>query len=96
MLEETEIQDILAHFGLTFQSVTQLHDTSHGEDDKRLNYILDDRYVLKVNTAEVMWEDRLQEISRLIQRYRSIGVYCPALIPTKQLGCSLGDRGHKH
>lgn len=29
-----------------------------------------------------MWEARLQEIRRLIARYRSIGVYCPSLIPT--------------
>lgn len=84
MLENAEIQVILGHFGLTFQSVTKLHDTSHGEGDTRLNYILDDRYVLKVNSAGVMWEERLQEISRLIHRYRSIGVYCPAFIPTKQ------------
>lgn len=84
MLENVEIQDILGRFGLTFQSVTKLHDTSHGEGDTRLNYILDDRYVLKVNSAGVMWEERLQEISRLIGRYRSIGVYCPAFIPTKE------------
>lgn len=82
MLETTEIQSILSHFGLTFQSVTKQYDTSHSADDKRLHYILDDRYVLKVNSAGVMWEGRLQEISRLIQRYRSIGIYCPALMPT--------------
>ena len=82
MLDNHEIQNILNHFGLTFQSVTKLYDTSRSEDDKRLNYILDDRYVLKVNSVGAMWEQRLQEISRLIARYRSIGVYCPALIPT--------------
>lgn len=82
MLESCEIQSILDHFGLTFQSVTKLYDTSHSEEDKRLNYILDDRYVLKVNSVGAMWEQRLQEISRLIDRYRSIGVYCPALLPT--------------
>ena len=82
MLDNSEIQNILDHFGLTFQSVTKLYDTSHSEDDKRLNYILDDRYVLKINSVIAMWEQRLQEISRLIARYRSIGVYCPALIPT--------------
>ena len=82
MLENVEIQNILSRFGLSFECVTTLHDTSHGEDDKRLNYILDERYVLKVNTVGVMWEARLQEINRLIGRYRNIGVYCPALIPT--------------
>lgn len=82
MLDNKEISEILEAFGLTFQNITNLYDTSHGEDDKRLNYILDDRYVLKVNSVRAMWEQRLQEISKLIGRYRSIGVYCPALIPT--------------
>jgi len=82
MLDKYEIQNILDRFGLTFQSVTELYDTSRSEDDKRLNYILDDRYVLKVNSVGAMWEQRLREISRLIDRYRAIGVYCPALIPT--------------
>ena len=98
MLENFEIQDILSHFGLSFQCVTKTYDTSHGEDDKRLNYILDNRYVLKVNSAGVMWEQRLQEISRLIERYRSIGVYCPALIPTKEgtLSCHWEKDGKEY
>ena len=98
MLENAEMQDILARFGLTFQSVTKVHDTSHGEADTRLNYILDDRYVLKVNTEGVMWETRLQEISRLIQRYRGIGIYCPALIPTLEgsLSCYWEKDGKKY
>ena len=98
MLENAEMQDILARFGLTFQSVTKVHDTSHGEEDTRLNYILDDRYVLKVNTEGVMWETRLQEISRLIQRYRGIGICCPALIPTLEgsLSCHWEKDGKKY
>ena len=98
MLENVEIQNILSRFGLSFECVTTLHDTSHGEDDTRLNYILDERYVLKVNTIGVMWEDRLQEINRLIQRYRSIGVYCPALIPTLEgpLSCRWEKDGNEY
>ena len=80
--DKSELSDILNHFGLTFREVTDFHDTSHGPDDERLNYILDDRYVLKINSPCAMWENRLQEITRLIDRYHSIGVYCPALIPT--------------
>lgn len=89
MLNNTEIQSILDHFGLSFQSVTNYYDTSHGDDDIRLNYILDDRYVLKVNSAGVMGEERLQQISRLIGRYRGIGVYCPGMIPTEEGPLSL-------
>ncbi len=82
MLEITKIQEIMSHFGLAIQSVTEFYDTSHSDDDKRLNYILDNKYALKVNSISAMWETRLQEIKRLIARYRSIGVYCPDLIPT--------------
>ncbi len=81
MLEITEIQEIMTHFGLSVQNVTGFHDTSHDDNDKRLNYILDDKYVLKINSAVSMWESRLQEIHRLISRYHSIGIYCPDLFP---------------
>ena len=81
MLDIKEIQEIMLQFGLTVQNITGFHDTSHSEEDKRLNYILDEKYVLKVNSTIAMWEARLQEIRRLISRYQSIGVYCPDLIP---------------
>lgn len=81
MLDLTEIQDIMSHFGLTVTGITNFYDTSHDDNDKRLNFILDDKYVLKVNSTISMWESRLQEIRRLILRYRSIGVYCPDFIP---------------
>lgn len=89
MLEITEIQEILSHFGLTFQEISELIDTSHGDDDKRFNYIIDKKYVLKINSVVSMWEERLQEINRLMDRYRSIGVYCPRLIRT-----SIGKLSH--
>ncbi len=81
-METKEIQKILTAFGMTFQKVTAFYDTSHSEKDRRLNYILDNRYVLKIHSVCSMWEERLQEINRLIERYRSIGVYCPRMIPT--------------
>lgn len=82
MLETREIQEIMSHFGLSMQSVTNFYDTSHGDADKRLNYIIDDKYVLKIHSTVTMWEMRLQEIYRLISRYHSIGIYCPNLLPT--------------
>lgn len=93
MIEINEIQNIMSHFGLSVQSITDFYDTSHSNDDKRLNYILDKKYVLKVNSVCAMWESRLQEIHRLITRYRSIGVYCPNLIPA--LDGSLSYTWHK-
>ncbi len=81
-MEKEELQKIIASFGQTFQEISAFYDTSHSENDRRLNYILDNRFVLKIHSACSMWEDRLQEISRLIDRYRSIGVYCPRILPT--------------
>lgn len=94
MLEITEIQEIISRFGLSVQSITDFYDTSHSDDDKRLNYILDQKYVLKLSSICSMWEARLQEIYRLIERYHSIGVYCPSLIPT--LDGSLSYTWHKN
>lgn len=80
-LEDWQLAEIMSRFGLTFKLVTGFCDTSRGDDDVRFNYMLDERYVLKINSARSMWEDRLQEINRLTGRYREIGVYCPALLP---------------
>ena len=68
MLAKQTITEILKKFGLTLNDVTKEVDTSHGDDDGRLNYILDDKYVLKVHSVRSMWELRLQEIQRLIDR----------------------------
>jgi len=82
MLSKQTITEILKKFGLAFTDITKEVDTSHGDNDRRLNYILDNKYVLKVHSVRSMWELRLQEIQRLIDRYRSIGVYCPRMILT--------------
>ena len=98
MLAKQTITEILKKFGLAFNDVTKEVDTSHGDDDRRLNYILDDKYVLKVHSVRSMWELRLQEIQRLIDRYRSIGVYCPRMIPTLDgtLSCLYEINGVPH
>lgn len=81
LLREPErLRAILAHFGLCFETVTRYVNSSRTDDDQRFNFILDDRFVLKLHSAESIWDARLQGIQRLIERYRSIGVYCPQLI----------------
>ena len=98
MLEITEIREIISHFGLSAEAITDFHDTSHNDDDKRWNYVLDNKYVLKINSVGAMWEERLQEIKRLIARYRSVGVYCPDLIPTlnRAMSCSRNIGGKEY
>lgn len=81
-IEKAQIAHILSHFPVEEREVTDFCDSSHGDGDIRWNFILGSSYVLKLNTPNGMWEDRLQEISRLVARYRSIGVYCPGYVPT--------------
>ncbi len=81
-IEKTQIEAILSRFPVEPQEVTSFCDSSRGDEDIRWNFIFGERYVLKINTPNGMWEDRLQEISRLVERYRSIGVYCPVYLPT--------------
>ncbi len=82
-ITKEEIDFILSKFDLEKEKVTDFIDSSHSEDDIRWNFILDKRFVLKVNSPNGMWEERLQEISRLVTRYRSVGVYCPAYLPAR-------------
>lgn len=84
MLELTEIREIMSHFGISVEELSECFDTSHNENDQRFNYVLDKKYVLKVNSAHVMWDSRLNEINRLIHRYLSIGLYCPKMLMTTE------------
>jgi len=59
-------------------------DSSHGEDDVRENYILDQRLVLRVNSAHVMTDERLKDLNKLVARYRAFGLAAPCFLPLKQ------------
>lgn len=89
MFSAEGIRTIAEKFDVYFDRITSEINTSHGDSDIRLNYILDHDYVLKISSQSVIQEARLQEISRLIARYRNIGVYCPVLFHTKngKLSC---------
>lgn len=55
-------------------------DSSHGETDIRRNYLIDRKYVLRVNSAPVMTEARLAELNTLIGRYRAFGLEAPLFL----------------
>lgn len=76
-MEKADILKILAHYGITAYEDCQEIDSSSG-NDFRLNFMIDRRYVLRVNNA-IITEERLASIDRLCQRYRSIGVQTPKL-----------------
>lgn len=80
IIDEHNIAPILAKFGVTEFAQVELIDTSHGDGDTRLNYIIDKKYVLRVNSAAVMTDARLDEINRLVRRYKDFGLVAPAFI----------------
>lgn len=80
MFSNNDIRDICYNFGVNLKQISNVIDTSHGEDDKRYNYIIDNKYVLKISNSVAITETFLEDIARLIERYTSIGVYCPNII----------------
>lgn len=74
---------LLMKYGISEIGEYKMVDSSHGEDDVRHNYIIDKRYVLRVNSAPVMTEGRLSELNALIERYKAFGLRVPYFIPDK-------------
>ena len=72
-----QVLDLLQLFDIHSAESIELVDSSHGEDDVRHNYIIDKKYVLRINSAKVMTEKRLTELNTLIERYRSFGMKAP-------------------
>ena len=64
-LDRDEIEKLLSKYGIvSFDNFTMI-DSSHGDTDIRHNYIIDKKYVLRVNSAKVMGEERIKELNTL-------------------------------
>lgn len=72
-----QVLDLLRQFDIHGAENIEFVDSSQGEDDIRHNYIIDKKYVLRINSAKVMTENRLTELNTLIERYRSFGMKAP-------------------
>lgn len=72
---------LLRTFSLPEPRSVRFVDSSHGEDDLRHNYIIDNTYVLRANSQPVMTDARLCELNGLIERYRSLGLLAPRFLP---------------
>lgn len=68
------MKEIIKKYNIIVESIEKLNDTSKSEDDIRLQYLVNNKYVLKMNTAEIISEDFLSSIGKLIERYNAIGV----------------------
>lgn len=78
--EYSEVLNELLKFGIEDAKAIKLTDSSHDENDIRLNYIVDKKWVLRFCNAPDMREKRMRELNRLIERYRETGIKCPAFI----------------
>lgn len=76
-LTNDELTFILNKYGIESFEHSNLIDTSHGDNDIRHNYIIDKKYVLRINSAKVMKEERIKELNTLIKRYNDFGLKAP-------------------
>ena len=81
MLNRNELKKLLERYGIGSVNDYTMIDSSHGESDLRHNYIIDKKYVLRVNSAKVMGEKRIKELNRLIGRYNAFGYKAPYFLP---------------
>lgn len=98
--ERADVLIELSKFGIGGANTIRLIDTTHDTQDVRLNYVIDKKYVLRFCNAANMTEKRMGELNRLIERYRAMGLKCPAFIaddngkylhPWKQFICYLSE-----
>ena len=75
MLNRNELMKLLERYGIGSVNDYTMIDSSHGESDLRHNYIIDKKYVLRVNSAKVMGEKRIKELNRLIGRYNAFAYF---------------------
>ena len=80
-MKKDELINILNNYSISDIIDYREIDTTNG-DDYRVNIVVDKKYVLRINN-DVITEERLQSVSRLCERYRSIGVLAPKLYKNK-------------
>ncbi len=94
MLDKEGILELLGEYGICTCEEFQYVDSSHGEKDIRRNYIIDKKYVLRLNSAHVMNDERIADLNRLIQRYRDFGMRVPSFIPKRKGSYILQKNGY--
>ena len=86
--QRADILTLLRDYGIPAAEEIQLIDSTHSAEDIRLNYIIGKKWVLRFCNAPDMTEKRLQDLSRLIDRYRAAGILCPRFL-TDSMGTFL-------
>jgi len=75
-----QVLDLLRQFDIHIVEKIEFVDSSQGDNDVRHNYLIDKKYVLRINSAKVMTDKRLAELNTLIERYRSFGMKAPLFL----------------
>lgn len=70
------VRELLRLFGADSVQTVEFTDSSHGDSDIRHNYLIDRKYVLRINSAPVMTDGRLEELNRLIELLSRIRNAC--------------------
>ncbi len=91
-MEKSEVLGILKEFGIGDYTEKNEIDSSLDED-YRLNIVIDKKYVLRINN-DIITEERLASIDRLVERYREIGVLAPRLYKTMSGSYSIKHGDH--
>ena len=79
-----DILSALSTYDIHPSGTIKLIDSSHDAEDIRLNYIIENRWVLRFCNIFNMTEQRLNDLYRLIERYREAEILCPQFIRNAQ------------
>ena len=84
MISEQIIEDVWSLYGIKVNSIGKVFDNSRTPSDKRYIYPVNDAYMLKFYNNGSISEAYLNDVDRLIKRYKEIGIYCPSLVKNKR------------
>ena len=95
--------EIIRIFSLFFDDVpvsTRLIDTSRGDTDFRLTFIVQtdtgNKYVLKLADNDFTFPEKIAVWQRTVEEYRKLGYWCPRIFRDKSGGFPIvGFHGHK-
>ena len=78
--QRADVLDALRSFGIEEAETIRLIDSTRNPADVRLNFIVDNKWVLRYCIAPDMTEKRLGELEKLVERYNAMGIKCPRFL----------------
>lgn len=79
--------EILKLYGLKTAEPLEIHDSSHGEQDRRLVYVVESpewgKLAIKVTRNSFTTPERVRGWAELIEHYNKLGIYCPRIVRSR-------------